>query len=91
LLCRIGRDRAIAVSRRASSRFLVGLDTRGCSFGGVSWVDEVLDGSTLFMNVHRFLFGTTLEVSLTALLKLVSAVSTFVKAESEECLLLAVD
>ncbi len=58
LECRVGRDRAIAVWRRASSRVLVGLDVRGsagCDSGVVVVVK--VEGSILPMNVQRFLLG----------------------------------
>lgn len=91
LLWSVGREREIAVSRRASSRFLVGLETRGCSAGeGVSWVEVMAEGSILPMKVHRFLFGTALGGSLASFGELVFVVSTLFKLDSEECLLYAV-
>jgi hypothetical protein len=53
-----GRARASAVSRRASSRVLVGLVVRFEASGDVlgSGVEKV-EGSILPMNVQRFLFG----------------------------------
>lgn len=59
LLCSGGRARASAVSRRASSRVLVGLVVRMGAWGGDvlgSGVEKV-EGSILPMNVQRFLFG----------------------------------
>lgn len=59
LACKGGRARASAVSRRASSRVLVGLAVRFWAGGGDvlgSGVEKV-EGSILPMNVQRFLFG----------------------------------
>ena len=52
-----GRDRAMAVWSRASSRVLVGLPTRGSDADGGSGVDVKVPGSIFPMNVHRFLLG----------------------------------
>jgi len=45
------------------------------------------EGSILPMKVHRFLFGAAVGGSLESFGELISAVSTLVKPESEECLL----
>jgi hypothetical protein len=59
LACSGGRERAKAVSRRASSRVLVGLVVRPEAGGDDVLESEVenVDGSILPMNVQRFLFG----------------------------------
>lgn len=80
-----GRARASAVSRRASSRVLVGLEMRGCS--ALSWLIVRADGSILPMNVQRFLLGAPIGGSFVSLGVLPSGVSTLFKEESEECLL----
>lgn len=70
----VGRVREIAVSRRVSSRdfLLVGLPTRGCCSEGeeeeVSVVGVMADGSILPMNVHRFLLGAVVEISVVGFL-----------------------
>ncbi len=59
LVCIGGRERAKAVSRRASSRVLVGLVVRPEAGGGAvlgSGVEKV-EGSILPINVQRFLLG----------------------------------
>jgi hypothetical protein len=55
LACSAGRVRASAVSRRASSRVLVGLVVRGGEAVGES--EEKVEGRILPMKVQRFLFG----------------------------------
>jgi hypothetical protein len=55
LACSGGRERASAVSRRASSRVLVGLVVRGGEVVGDS--EAKVEGRILPMNVQRFLFG----------------------------------
>lgn len=55
LACSAGRERASAVSRRASSRVLVGLVVRGGEEVGES--EEKVEGRILPMKVQRFLFG----------------------------------
>ncbi len=55
LACSAGRERASAVSRRASSRVLVGLVVRGGEEVGES--EEKEAGRILPMKVQRFLFG----------------------------------
>jgi hypothetical protein len=55
LACSGGRARASAVSRRASSRVLVGLIVRGGEVVGDS--EEKVEGRILPMKVQRFLLG----------------------------------
>ena len=55
LACSAGRVRASAVSRRASSRVLVGLVVRGGEAVGES--EEKVEGRILPMKVQRFLLG----------------------------------
>ena len=79
-----GLDRARAVSRRASSRVLVGLTPRlfigdeGLKSGLVANVE----GSILPINVQRFLLGEESAVSFGFAL---SAVSDFANVVSKEC------
>jgi len=82
LACSGGRERASAVSRRASSRVLVGLVVRGGEVVGGS--EEKVEGRILPMNVQRFLFGVVEGegVSDVSFGMLMSAV---VPSLSEEC------
>lgn len=62
LVCIEGRTRAAAVSLRASSRVRVGdrdgFGEEDISVGeGEDELEENVEGSILFMNVHRFLLG----------------------------------
>jgi hypothetical protein len=85
LLCIAGRDRAKAVSRRASSRVLVGLEPRLGS-GDVlpgSGVEKD-DGRILPMNVHRFLLGVPFGESAVSFGFSLSAPSSFEREESED-------
>lgn len=82
LACSGGRERASAVSRRASSRVLVGLVVRGGEVVGGS--EEKVEGKILPMNVQRFLFDVVEGegVSDVSFGMLMSAV---VPSLSEEC------
>jgi hypothetical protein len=85
LLCIGGRARANAVSRRASSRVLVGLEPR-LAVGDVlpdSRVEKE-DGRLLPMNVHRFLLGVPDGESAVSFGFSLSAVSSLEREESEE-------
>jgi hypothetical protein len=80
-----GRERASAVSRRASSRVFVGLDPR-------LWVGDEepsvpvakVEGSILPMNVHRLLFVVVGE-SVVSFGADASAVSSFERVARDEC------
>lgn len=79
-----GLDRARAISRRASSRFLVGLDPLLCA-GDVeqSVAVEEVEGSILPMNVQRHLFEGVGEsvVSFGAVASAMSSLGTVTMAE----------
>lgn len=85
LRCRAGRERAIAVSRRASSSVLVGL-------GPPLWVGddepsvvfEKVEGIIFPIRVHRFLLGVVGE-SVVSLGVEASAVSSFEREARDEC------
>jgi len=83
LACSGGRERAIAVSRRASSRVLVGLVVRGCGVELASAVVKV-PGSILPMNVQRFLLGAPVGSAVSFGLAL-SALSSLARDAREEC------
>jgi hypothetical protein len=85
LRSRSGRERASAVSLRASSSALVGLAPRLCVGNEVPSVGvENVDGSTLFMNVHRFLLDVVGESVVSFGLD-ASGVSSFESIERDEC------
>ena len=82
---RLGRERASAVSRRASSSVLVGLDPRLCVGDEEPSVPVMkVDGSILPMNVHRFLF-VVVGKSVVSFGVDMSAVSSFERVAREEC------
>ena len=84
LACREGRERESAVSRRASSRVLVGLVVRGGDVFGDSEVK--VEGKILPMKVQRFLFGV-LEGEGVSGVNFGVLMSAVVSSLSEECLL----
>jgi hypothetical protein len=82
LACSGGRERASAVSRRASSRVLVGLVVRGGEVVGDS--GEKVEGRILPMNVQRFLFGV-LDGEVVSEVSFGMLMSAVVPSLSEEC------
>jgi hypothetical protein len=85
-----GRDLAIAVSRRASSRVwvLVGLPRPlvGDEAAVSTDAEAREEGSILPIKVQRFLFGPVVDGESAVSLGLAeSAVSSFVRPASEEC------
>jgi len=84
LACREGRERESAVSRRASSRVLVGLVVRGGDVFGDS--EAKVEGKILPMKVQHFLFGV-LEGEGVSGVNFGVLMSAVVSSLSEECLL----
>lgn len=86
LACSAGRERLSAVSRRASSRVLVGLVVRGGEEVGES--EEKVEGRILPIKVQRFLFGVLDEEGVSSVSFGLS--KSIVSSLRDECRLYAV-